>query len=192
MTTSQGNEWRLMGFVSQMRRRGRRAALRGRAYLRGQPEALIDRSVRINCEGQMVLGHRAVILRDARIYVGPDAILRLGRHAKIGERNVINVGTSVTIGDYSRLSWDVQLLDTDFHEVTYADGTTSIPSKPIVIGDKVLVSTGSIILKGVTIGDGAIVAAGAVVTKDVPSGAIVGGNPARIIGVGSRTNYDRQ
>ncbi len=35
---------------------------------------------------------------------------------------------------------------------------------------------------GVKIGSNAVVAAGSVVTKDVPDGAIVGGNPVRIIG----------
>lgn len=37
------------------------------------------------------------------------------------------------------------------------------------------------ILPGLTIGAGAMVAAGAVVTKDVPAGALVAGNPARLI-----------
>lgn len=37
-------------------------------------------------------------------------------------------------------------------------------------------------MPGVVIGEGAIVAGGSVVTKDVPKGAIVGGNPAKIIG----------
>lgn len=36
------------------------------------------------------------------------------------------------------------------------------------------------ILCGITIGEGAMVGAGAVVTKDVPSRAVVVGNPARI------------
>ena len=38
------------------------------------------------------------------------------------------------------------------------------------------------IMPGVVIGEGAIVAGGSVVTKDVPKGAIVGGNPAKVIG----------
>jgi UDP-2-acetamido-3-amino-2,3-dideoxy-glucuronate N-acetyltransferase len=43
------------------------------------------------------------------------------------------------------------------------------------------IGTGSTILCGVTIGEGAIVGAGSVVTKDVPDGATVAGNPARLI-----------
>jgi len=35
-------------------------------------------------------------------------------------------------------------------------------------------------LCGVTIGEKAIVGAGSVVTRDVPAGAIVAGNPARV------------
>jgi len=55
--------------------------------------------------------------------------------------------------------------------------------KPAIIkvGNDVWIGAGAIILPGVTIGDGAIVGAGAVVTKDVPSLAVVAGNPAHII-----------
>ncbi len=44
------------------------------------------------------------------------------------------------------------------------------------------VGGGSVLLPGVTIGANALVGAGSVVTKDVPEGAIVVGNPARIVG----------
>ena len=47
------------------------------------------------------------------------------------------------------------------------------------------------ILSGVRIDDGAIVAAGSVVTKSVPECAIVGGNPARIIGWRDKEEYKK-
>lgn len=50
-----------------------------------------------------------------------------------------------------------------------------------VVGNDVWIGYGAIIMPGVRIGDGAIIATVAVVTKDVPSYAIVGGNPATIL-----------
>jgi len=44
------------------------------------------------------------------------------------------------------------------------------------------VGGGSVLLPGVTIGANAFVGAGSVVTRDVPEGAIVVGNPARVVG----------
>ena len=43
------------------------------------------------------------------------------------------------------------------------------------------IGAGAVILPGIRIGAGAFVAAGAVVTRDVPAGALVKGNPARIV-----------
>lgn len=51
----------------------------------------------------------------------------------------------------------------------------------IVVGDNVFVGMGALILPNVRIGSNCIVGAHAVVTKDVPDGAIVAGNPARIV-----------
>jgi acetyltransferase-like isoleucine patch superfamily enzyme len=49
------------------------------------------------------------------------------------------------------------------------------------IGNDVWIGRSAIVLSGVTISDGAVVGAGSVVTKDVPSYAIVAGNPAKLI-----------
>jgi acetyltransferase-like isoleucine patch superfamily enzyme len=43
------------------------------------------------------------------------------------------------------------------------------------------IGSGTTILSNLTIGENAIVGAGSVVTKDVPTNAIVAGNPARLL-----------
>lgn len=48
------------------------------------------------------------------------------------------------------------------------------------------IGSGAVILPGVTIGEGALVGAGSVVTRDVPDGATVVGNPARVLPGGMR------
>jgi acetyltransferase-like isoleucine patch superfamily enzyme len=54
------------------------------------------------------------------------------------------------------------------------------------------VGANATILPGVVVGEGALVGAGSVVTHDVPAGAIVAGNPARVIGqVDELGVYDR-
>ncbi|GEM_PF-1066648 len=52
------------------------------------------------------------------------------------------------------------------------------------IGNDVTVGAGACVLGPITIGDGAVVAANSVVLADVPPGAVVAGNPARLMAGG--------
>ena len=52
----------------------------------------------------------------------------------------------------------------------------------VIIGDWVYIGTDAQIMPGVTIGNNVLVAAGSIVTKSVPSGFVVAGCPAKIIG----------
>ncbi len=160
----------------------RRIMNRLRGAARGHNGSRVQRGVKLSGTGTVRLPPGSTVREHARVYVGPGATLTVERDAVIGIRNIINAETGITIGEGSELSWDVELLDTDFHDVVRPDGTKHPRSAPIVIGRHVLIGAGATVLKGVTIGDGAIVAARAVVVKDVPPGAIVGGNPAQVIG----------
>lgn len=53
----------------------------------------------------------------------------------------------------------------------------------VVIGKNVCIGANSVIIKPITVGDGAVIAAGSIVNKDVSPNTIVGGNPAKVIGV---------
>jgi acetyltransferase-like isoleucine patch superfamily enzyme len=50
------------------------------------------------------------------------------------------------------------------------------------VGARARVGAGAVVLPGVVIGEGALVGAGAVVVDNVPPGAVVVGNPARVVG----------
>jgi len=52
---------------------------------------------------------------------------------------------------------------------------------PTVVKRGASIGSGAVLLCGITIGENALIGAGSVVTRDVPAGATVAGNPARVV-----------
>ncbi len=99
----------------------------------------------------------------------------------------INCRAPVQIGRWVQIGPGACLWDNDGQDLWNAEqrrrrNTQGTRMAPIVVEDEAFISPRAIVLKGVTIGQGAVVGAGAIVTKDVPPGAIVAGNPARVVG----------
>jgi acetyltransferase-like isoleucine patch superfamily enzyme len=107
-----------------------------------------------------------------------DATIELGKNVVVNSNTAFLATTKITVGDHTSISWDVEIIDSDFHQLSKPGAALAAP---INIGNHVLVGNRAIIMKGVTIGDGAIIAAGAVVTKDVPPNCLAGGVPAKVI-----------
>lgn len=115
--------------------------------------------------------------------------LKIGRRVSIGPRSIVQVDGE--IGDFTLIGQAVQIIgraDHDFRQlgVTVSDSTwvgerNQIPQDVVNIGRDVWIGGGSIVLSGIDIGDAAIVGAGSVVRDSVPPGAIVLGNPARVV-----------
>lgn len=74
-----------------------------------------------------------------------------------------------------------------FHEVTVGPSGIDSMEYP-VIGDRVRIFPGAKVLGGITIGDDAIIGANSLVIDDVPAGAVVSGNPAKVIRMRERAD----
>lgn len=89
---------------------------------------------------------------------------------------------TIQIGDDTLIGSDFYCTDSDFHPLDPSQRQGNhYSSRPVRIGSNVFIGARVTVLKGVTIGNDSVVAAGSVVVKDVPAGAIVGGNPSKII-----------
>ena len=115
----------------------------------------------------------------------PPAI-RIGDRTFIGDACTFSAARGITVGPDCLIASCVRVHDNDGHPVDAqrrlaGDRLKAADCAPVSIGRNVWIGAGAVILKGVTIGEHAVIGAGAVVTEPVPAGAIVAGNPARVV-----------
>lgn len=126
-----------------------------------------------------------IVIQIARVtpwMVVKNWLYRTFLHMKIGEKTSFALMVmpdtmfpeKITVGNNSIIGYNSTILAHEYLIHEYRLGE-------VVIGDEVMIGANSTILPGVVIGDGAIVSAGSLVHKDVPAGALVGGNPMRVI-----------
>ena len=107
----------------------------------------------------------------------------VGERCRIISCSVRSEYDLLTIGDRVTVSSDVVFITHDGTGWLFCDDRgRRYNVTRITVGSDVFIGSGALIMGGVRIGARSIVAAGSVVTKSVPTGAIVGGNPAQIIG----------
>jgi len=114
-------------------------------------------------------------------FIGRPGQISIGSNCSINKRvsidgrgGKVRIGSNVDIAQEA-LIWTLEHdPHSDYHDAKGGD---------VVIEDYVWIASRVTILPGVTIGRGAVVACNSVVTKDVPELAIVGGIPAKIIGL---------
>lgn len=112
------------------------------------------------------------------------ASILIGARTTIGFHTFIYASNNIKIGADCMIAPFVYIVDSD-HGIRIGVPMNRQPNtaKPIFIGNDVWIGAHSVILSGVAIADGAIIAAGSVVREDVTTNTIVGGVPAKVIGV---------
>ncbi len=106
----------------------------------------------------------------------------VGKRCKISSHTFICEG--VIIEDYVFVGHGVTFINDSYPRATTPDGSLQTEAdwkvEPTVVKQGASIGSGVTIMCNVTIGERAIIGAGSVVTRDVPAGAIVAGNPARV------------
>lgn len=144
----------------------------------------------------MKVGQRVRIFAFANLYgceIGDDvkigAFVEIQKGARVGHRCKVSSHSflceGVTLEDEVFVGHGVTFINDRFPRATNTDGGLQTEADwncvPTVVKRGASIGSGATILCGVSIGERAIVGAGSVVTKDVPDGAIVAGNPARVM-----------
>ena len=118
-------------------------------------------------------------IRNIRARIEPGAVIR--EKVEIGEGAVIMMGAVINIG---AVLGGRAIVGNRCHigaGTVLAGVVEPASATPVVIEDDVMIGANAVVIEGVRVGRGAVVGAGAIVIKDVPAGAVVVGNPARII-----------
>ena len=129
------------------------------------------------------VGRHTGIYQGSFFDLGPQGEVRIGDYCTL-VGVIIASNARVLIGSYSFLAHEVVIAD-HFAAAPWASdaGTAAPEPEPsVILGEDVWIGARATLLKGARIGSGAIVGAAAVVDFEVPPGAIVAGNPARIVG----------
>ena len=151
-------------------------------FVRIAPDVKLGQDVRIyafvnlyGCE----IGDESKIGAFVEIQKG----VRIGRRVKVSSHSFICEG--VTIEDEVFIGHGVMFINDKYPRATTQGGGLQTEADweciPTLVERGASIGSNATILCGVTIGEGAIVGASSVVTHNVPPGAIVAGNPARIL-----------
>jgi acetyltransferase-like isoleucine patch superfamily enzyme len=112
--------------------------------------------------------------------LGPRGEVRLGDHTTVNG-SLFAVNGLLEIGASGMIGYDTVIAD-DFFWRPLEAGEEPPPGEPTTIGDNVWINPRARVCAGITIGDDAIIGAKAMVLENVPAGAIVAGNPGRVVG----------
>lgn len=142
--------------------------------------------------GKLTVHGEASIGAGSRISIDETGELEIGNNFTISGRTTINANQHITFGQDCMLSWDIMLMDTDYHKIYDAQGKRINIPKPIRIGNHVWIGSRAVILKGVSISDNVVVAANSTITKNVEQcNCIIGGFGSQVKVLKQDINWER-
>ncbi len=139
----------------------------------------------INIElGQLYIGHHSQI-SNKRIWIRFGGKCSIGNYTNINEGSEIRCDDCIKIGDYNQISYNVNIWDTNTHNILskeerrriaeeyypyYGKELTKPITSPIIIGDDCWIGQNVTLLKGSRLGNEVIVGYGSLIAgKEIPN-----------------------
>lgn len=139
-------------------------------------------SINLSISGGVIFKGPGYMGNNSAIEVAHSGSVEFGRNFGITSSFRLACRKKVRIGENFSSSWDVQIFDTDFHEmVNLETGGSNIFTQEIFIGNDVWLANRVTVLKGAYIPDRSIVACNSVFNKNMssePQNTIYAGCPA--------------
>jgi len=151
-------------------------------FQRVAPNVKLGRNVRIH---DFVNLYGCEIGDDVKIgtFVEIQKGVKVGNRCKISSHSFICEGVTLEEGVF--IGHNVTFTNDRYPRATNRHGELQTEADwkcvPTLVKRGASIGSGATLLCGITIGENAMIGAGSVVTKDVPAGATVAGNPARIV-----------
>ncbi len=136
----------------------------------------------IELNGEVVFKGSANFGYGSKISVLKSGTLIIGNRFSVSANSTIICADSITFGDDVLFSWEILVMDTDFHPTVKAD-TKEINydlTNPIYLGNNTWVGTRCLILKGTKVPHNTIIGAGSLLNKtyEIEENTLLAGNPA--------------
>lgn len=130
--------------------------------------------------GTVIFKGKASIGHGSKLSVGGTLIL--GNGFTITAESSIVASERIEFGKNCLVSWDILVMDTDFHDVKDNSGNILNPPAPIIIGNKVWIGCRCLVLKGSTIPNNCVIGANSLISKKLEKeNVLYGGQPVRAL-----------
>lgn len=138
-----------------------------------------------NNRGTLEIGGRFKVHPGSVLAIVPGATIKIGNHVGFGANTKVVCRKAIKIGNDVRISWNCQVLDSDFHFLYNVEKDKYYQrTKEIIIGNNIFVGNGCTIGKGTIIPDGCVISCISKVCGDYTNegeNLLFMGNPAKII-----------
>ncbi|MDI9258257.1 MULTISPECIES: acyltransferase [Flavobacterium] len=154
----------------------------------GQSYEIISSSkgtAELNLEGRIIFNGHTQFGKDYFIYIAPKASLQMGHMSSLGYSGKIICYEKIVMGDFARVGFESQLIDTNAHQMINTLTREKYPmTVPIHIGNYNYISNRVTILSNTITPDYCTIASNSLCLKDYTTfgqNILIGGVPAQLL-----------